>query len=165
MVPPLCRDALEALWLRACALDDQGKPRVAFRLLRRAAEAGHHGSQLHLGVLYDTGRGVRRSRERALHWYRKGARRREAAAASNIGTLYRDEGRMGLAVRWFERAVEWGDADALLELAKLYLGPLQDRPRARRLLARLRRNKGSTTPLTQEEATLLLAGLEASTRT
>jgi TPR repeat protein len=130
-------------------------------LLLRLAEAGDESSQLNVGVAYDTGRGVRKSRARALYWYRQGARRNDWASASNIGTIYRDEGRPLLALRWFEKAVGWGDADALLEIAKLYLGPLDEHRRAKQALIRLRRLAHRTTEATQEEAAGLLIRLKS----
>ncbi len=146
---------LDTLFRQADALMQRGRLEEAFRLFLRGARAGDSSCQLNVGYLYDVGRGVRRSRERALYWYRKGARRREGAAASNIATLYRDEGRPRLAARWFEKAVAWGDFDALLGLAKLYLGPLKDCARARRALSRIRRHRGHTTEHSQEEAAAL----------
>ncbi|HZI12977.1 MAG TPA: hypothetical protein VE153_21525 [Myxococcus sp.] len=148
---------LDSLFRKADALMGRGRLQEAFRLFLRGAQAGEPSCQLNVGCLYDVGKGVRRSRERALYWYRKGARRREGPAANNIATLYRDEGRPRLAARWFEKAVAWGDYDALLELAKLYLGPLKDRSRARRALIRIQRHREQTSVHSQEEAAALLA--------
>ena len=67
-----------------------------------------------------------------MYWYRRAVRQGQAAAANNIGTIYRDEGRLRLAIRWFAKAADLGDGDALLEMAKLYAGPLDEGPNARR---------------------------------
>jgi tetratricopeptide (TPR) repeat protein len=96
-----------------------------------------------------------------VYWYRKGVRRKESASASNLGTVYRDEGRPLLALRWFKKAVAWGDADALLDIARLYAGVLQSRTQAQRALARLRRLRHRTTEAAQEEADELLARLKS----
>ena len=37
---------------------------------------------------------------------------------SNIGTIFRDEKKLGPAISWFRRAARLGDADANLEIAK-----------------------------------------------
>jgi hypothetical protein len=136
--------SLEAGFVRAWALLDEGQAREAFSLFLTAAEAGHLGAQVVVGYLYDTGKGVRRSRDMALRWYRRAARRGDASAANNIATVYRDDGRLRLALRWFEKAVSLGNANSLLEMAHLYAGPLNDKARARRLIVRLLASKAIT---------------------
>jgi TPR repeat protein len=147
---------LERMFNEADALVDAGHHREAFRLFHKAARAGHRSSWLNVGYCFDVGRGVRRSRERALFWYRKAASKGSGAAAGNIGTVYRDEGRPRLAARWFLKAVSLGDTDALLDLAKLYLGPLDDRAKARSALARVARARNVTED-TREQAEALLS--------
>ncbi len=123
---------------------EQGRLTEAFQHFLAAAKAGDSRAQLTVGYLYDTGQGVDRSRTHAMTWYRKAVRSQEAAAANNIGTIYRDEGRLRLAIRWFEKAATLGDGDALLEMAALYAGPLEEPARARKLLARVRSSKRAT---------------------
>ena len=147
---------LEKKFNEADALLDAGHHREAFRLFHEAARAGHRASWLNVGYCFDVGRGVRRSRERALFWYRKAAKKGNGAAATGIGTVYRDEGRPRLAARWFLKAVSLGDTDALLDLAKLYLGPLNDRTKARSALARVARARNVTED-TREQAKALLS--------
>ncbi len=130
---------LEKMFNEADAQLDAGHPREAFRLFHEAARAGHRASWLSVGYCFDMGLGVRRSREKALFWYRKAASKGDGAAANNIGTVYRDEGRPRLAARWFQKAVSLGNTGALLNLAKLYLGPLNDRAKARSALTRVAR--------------------------
>lgn len=147
----------------ASALWDQGRLREAFRLFLAAAKAGDSGAQLNVGHFYDMGHGVKRSRDQAMYWYRRALRRGEAAAANSIGTLYRDEGRLRLAIRWFEKAVSLGDDGALLNMARLYLGPLKDVPRARRLLSRVLFSKRVSVD-SQEQAERLLRELKQRQR-
>lgn len=120
---------------------EKGRLEEAFGLFLEAAKAGDTGAQMSVGYLYDTGQGVRASRTQAMHWYRQAAQQGKAAAATNIGAIYRDEGRLRLALRWFEKAVALGDGDALLDMAMLQSGPLKDAAGARRLLSRLLRSK------------------------
>jgi hypothetical protein len=149
---------LERMFFEADALADAGHYREAFRLFHKAARAGHRSSWLNVGYCFDVGRGVRRSRERALFWYRKAAKKGDGSAANNIGTVYRDEGRPRLAARWFLKAVSLGSTDSLLDLAKLYLGPLDDRAKPRAALARVARARDVSVD-TQEQAAALLAQL------
>jgi TPR repeat protein len=143
----------------ACASWDEGRLEDAFRLFLAAARAGDSGAQINVGHFYDTGKGVSKSRDQAMYWFRRAWRRGEAAAANNIGTLYRDEGRLRLAIRWFEKAVSHGDDGALLNMARLYLGPLNDIPRARRLLSRVLSSERVSVD-SQEQAERLLHELD-----
>jgi len=129
------------------------------RLLLKAARAGNLSAQLNLGAHLATGKGVRQSGEKALYCYKRAAARRYAAAASNAACIYRDQGRVKLALRWFKKAVALGDDDAMLEVAKLCLGALGAARRARRLLARVVSSK-KVAPITQEEALRLQQELQ-----
>lgn len=116
---------------------DSGAVRDAFELFFAAAKADHLGAQVNLGFLFDTGTGVEKNREKAMYWYRKAARRGEASAANNIGTIFRDEGKWRLSLRWFEKAIELGSAETLLEVAKLWAGPLNQPLKAKQALTTL----------------------------
>ncbi|WP_224246712.1 tetratricopeptide repeat protein [Hyalangium gracile] len=148
---------------RASQLLEKGRLQDAFRIFLEAAKAGDSSAQVNVGYLYDTGQGVSRSRAQAMAWYRKAARQGEAAAANNIGTIYRDEGRLGLAMRWFGKAAAMGDDDALLEMARLYAGPLEEPAKARRLLSRVASSKRATID-SREQAEQLLRTLEQRQR-
>ncbi|MFL5346518.1 MAG: tetratricopeptide repeat protein [Hyalangium sp.] len=148
---------------QASRLLERGRIAEAFRLFLEAAKAGNSRAQLTVGYLYDTGQGVSRSRTQAMSWYRRAVRQGDAAAANNIATLYRDEGRLRLAIRWFEKAAALGDGDALLEMAKLYAGPLEEPAKARRLLSRVLKSKRAA-PDSQEQAERLLHTLDQQQR-
>lgn len=145
----------EQMWLRADKLEDSGRVREAFRLFQSAANLGHVCSQNCLGLCFDIGRGVRRSRAKAMYWYRKALRGGDDCAPTNIGTIYRDDGRPRLALRWFKKAVAMGNYDALLDIGKLYLGPLDDTARARAALVRVSRIRNITED-TREQAIALI---------
>jgi TPR repeat protein len=157
------RSSTDTPFSKASGLLERGRIAEAFRLFLTAAKAGDSSAQLNVGYLYDTGQGVSQSRVQAMYWYRKAVRQGEAAAANNIGTLYRDEGRLRLAIRWFANAASLGDGDALLEMAKLYAGPLEDLTMARRLLSRVLASKGATLD-SQEQAERMLRTLEQHQR-
>jgi hypothetical protein len=160
---PADKASAETPFSDASRLLERGKVEEAFRLFFAAAKAGDSRAQLNVGYLYDTGQGVSRSRTHALQWYRKAVQQGEAAAANNIGTIYRDEGRLRLAVRWFEKAAVMGDGDALLEMAKLYAGPLEEPAKARKLLVRVRSSKRAAAE-SRDEAERLLNTLEQRIR-
>ena len=91
------------------------------RTLRDLANRGHVAAQHNLAYLYDTGVGVRRNIGFALNWYRRAYRSGSGIAATNMAICYRDLERFDLALSWFKRAAARGDADAHVEIAKLYL--------------------------------------------
>jgi TPR repeat protein len=108
-----------------CAQDElfKGNLRVAFRRMLETAEKGNVIAQGNLGFLYDTARGVRRNRTRALYWYMRAHRGGFALAAFNIGAVWREAKSFKKALYWFNRSivVNGGDGEANLEIAKIYL--------------------------------------------
>jgi len=60
----------------------------AFRLFAIAAESGHCEAQTELAHCYHFGRGVARSQQDALKWYRKAAEGGSAMAQNNLGWAY-----------------------------------------------------------------------------
>jgi len=113
---------------RADQLADQGRYREAFRVLLKAARAGDADVLLNLGYAYDVGRGIRKSRKKALHWYRRALEAGSASAAHNIAIIYRDRDDVARAARWFRHAIGLGNHGSNLELGQLLLGRL-GRPR------------------------------------
>jgi TPR repeat protein len=126
---------VESILLRADEKWNAGELRSAFRLFLAAAKLGDMIGQLNLGYFYDVGIGVKRNRNAARRWYLRSYRKGHASGASNIGTIYRDEEDTKRALIWFERAVERGDIDANLEIAKIYL---RDKEQADKALPHLR---------------------------
>jgi TPR repeat protein len=105
-------------------MGDQGSLRGAFRVLLAAAQRGDTSVFLNLGYAYDTGRGIRKSKRKALRWYRRALAVGDSSAAHNIGTVYRDRGQTARAARWFRHAVQLGSAGSNLELGQLLLAGL-----------------------------------------
>jgi tetratricopeptide (TPR) repeat protein len=106
---------------RGARLEASGQLHAAFRLYLRAARSGNSDVFLNLGGAYDLGRGIRRCRSKALHWYRRAYADGQASGANNIATVYRDQGDTLRAIRWCERAVAMGDEGANILLGQLWL--------------------------------------------
>ena len=102
-------------------LADIHRHREAFRLLLKAGRKGDDRVFLNLGFAYDLGHGIRKSKTKALYWYRRAFVRGEGVAAHNIATVYRDRGDVIRAVRWLRRAVALGQSGSNLELGQLLL--------------------------------------------
>ena len=60
----------------------------AAKELEYIAEEGDARAQYDLGLLYDTGRGVPQSNEKALQWYRKAAEQGNAVGQNNLADMY-----------------------------------------------------------------------------
>lgn len=151
------KERAEQLLTRACAQWDRGELRSAFSLLVSASKLGDCAAQLDLGYFYDLGLGVKRNRERAMHWYRRAWRNGDPSGANNIGTIFRDEGQPRQALAWFLKAVAKGDPDANLEIAKLYIKEGWRNEKASRYLERVVKARPQTvTEHSREQAIMLL---------
>jgi hypothetical protein len=139
---------------------EAGRRSAAFRLYSQLASHGSGAGELNLGYFYDCGIGVRKNRALALKWYRRAYRRGSGAAASNIATIYRDEGNRRLEAQWYARAARLKDGDAAMELAKLVLagrGIRKSRAHALRLLKRATVSRFITENGRDEARTILRA--------
>lgn len=145
----------ESLWFRADALADVGRHREAVELFRRAAYLGCNAAYGRLAIAFHDGTGVRRSPAIALHYYKRALRVGDTGALNNIGVLRREQGRLSEAARWFQRAVDAGNDDALLQLAKLGLQRVGMTRTVRDQLRRVVRSNTCTIGSREEAADLL----------
>ena len=81
---------------------------TAFRLMERAATMGNVDAWHVLGWYFHQGIGVRRNSRAALKWYKKAARTGDSISAFDIGVIYWDGGKRGLATSWFKKAASLG---------------------------------------------------------
>jgi TPR repeat protein len=122
--------ALSAVPVAALAEDPgitaytKGDYAKAYAEFKAAAERGDLRGQYNLGVLYFTGRGVRKDLERAVEWYRRAAAQGLAVAQSALGlSYYRGDGveqNYAQARKWFGKAAEQGLAWAQYNLGVMY---------------------------------------------
>ena len=158
-------DKAEALFIRASEQWEKKNLRSAFRLFLAAGKLGHSGAQVNLGHFYDTAVAVKPNREAALYWYRKAYKAGMSVAASNIGTIYRDENKLDKTAAWFLRAVALGDPEPNLELAKIYRQEGHDAQKIIACLDAVRRAKrDAVTPAGRTEAQKLLREIRANER-
>jgi len=147
------------LFRRADQHWERGELRSALRLFLAAAKAGDRSSQLNVGYFYNRGLGVRPERSSALFWYKRAYRNGDGCAASNIGTIWRDEQKPKRALYWFRQAVKLGDADANLEIAKIFLRNEKDHKKSIPYLKRACRSNQVTEEKAEEARRLLKRGL------
>lgn len=117
---------------------EEGNFDLARQCYERGAALGDAECLHALGYMYDVGEGVIEDKALAMKLYRRAWRRGSHAAASNIAVLYREQGKLALMFRWFQRVAIAGDGSAQFELAKCYLegtGVRKDPQAALRCLA------------------------------
>lgn len=119
-----------SLYQRAEEEWQRGRLRSAFWLFLAAARMGMVEAFSIVAQFYDRGEGVRTNPDVALYWYRRAYHHGNAAAANNIGCIWRDRGKFSQAMSWFDRAVKRGDCDADLNIAKIYLARRHDLAKA-----------------------------------
>ncbi len=78
----------------------------------QSARQGNAAAQFNLGLMYDSGRGVRQDYTKAVQWYRKAAEQGNVEAQHNLGAVYangqgvrRDH---KIAKEWFGKACDNG---------------------------------------------------------
>jgi hypothetical protein len=115
--------------------------------------------------MFDVGLGVEADKDRAMQLYRQAWRHGSQVAANNIAILYRERGKHRLMFQWFERAANAGDGDALLDLAKCYLGGTGVRKSVQSALRHLAAaaNSHIITEASREEAEALLGSMRPRT--
>ena len=73
--------------------------------------------------MYEKGDGVEKNKEKAVKWYRKGAKRGDANAQYNLGRMYEKgdgvEKNKEKAVEWYQKGAEQGNIDAQRKLKAL----------------------------------------------
>ena len=159
---PTSSERAESIHLQAHVKWETGDFRSAVRLMRAAAKLGAYGSKNNLGYMYDLGIGVKKNPRLAMGWYRRAFRAGNVGSATNIGTIYRDEMKSSLALRWFHKAVALGDIDANLDIANLLVNRLNDPKTAVPHLKLVLKAKGGleVTIHSQEQAAALLKKIE-----
>ncbi len=123
----LAAGALQPVWadVRAgVSAYKRGDYAVALREFRTDAETGDRRAQYNLGVLFMSGRGVEKSKEKAAEWYLKAAEQGLPAAQHGLAILYyRGQGVAQNhleAAKWFRKAADKGMANAQFNLGVMY---------------------------------------------
>jgi TPR repeat protein len=143
----------------------RGRLRSAFRLFLAAAQNGNGLAYDTLANFYDRAVGTKRDEDAALYWYKRAYRRGSFMAPNNIGVIYRDRKDFKRALVWFHRAVAHKDANANLNIAKIYLLNKQGTEKAIRHLKEVYNAEGSeATQSAKQEAKLLLKRIKLRQR-
>jgi TPR repeat protein len=92
--------------------------RAAVALFAEGARGGDVACIAALAHAVEVGLAGRPDPDRALRLWKRAAALGEPTATCNVGIYYRQRGAVGLALRWFRKAVALGDTSADLEIAK-----------------------------------------------
>jgi TPR repeat protein len=151
----------DLLHMEADLLDGRGRYAEALPLLLKGAKRGNTGCQILLGNYLSDGRkGIPVDEKRAVHWYKQAYKQGSSIGASNLAMTYRKAGDVGEAYRWFELAVESGDNEAHLALAKIWLYERGDNAKAlKHLKAVFSGNPLDVSELGRDEARTMLRRL------
>lgn len=98
-------------WMYSLGTDAPKDHEKSAQWYGRAAEQGHSGAQVLLGINYEVGGlGVPQDYSKALYWYRRAAEQGDASGQFSLGNLYlqgrgvrQDDEK---AVQWFRRVAE-----------------------------------------------------------
>ena len=97
---------------------------MAWRWLKKAAEAGHTSSQVTLGLAYYAGSDLPKDYNEAVKWLKKAAEHGHAEAQGNLAICYMNG--LGLekdeaeAIKWLLKAADQGNAHAEYSLGAAY---------------------------------------------
>ena len=111
----------EKFLLEAERYEESGDLKSAFKSLLAGARLEDSGCQANLGNFYSSGKGTRKSLEKAAYWYKRAYRNGAGYAASNLAIDRRNAGNIRSAVIWFKKAIARKDGDACIPLAKIYI--------------------------------------------
>jgi hypothetical protein len=119
---------------RAILISNRGNQRKALRWYLAAARLGDEQAQVKVGYDYAYGISGEADYGEAIRWWKRADRQGSWDAAFNLGMYFRDHREWNKALSWFERALQLGDRDALVEIAKIHFRYHGDRDAGLRYL-------------------------------
>ena len=121
--PELFRSA-EKCYELGCEYYEKEDYQKAYKLLKKAADAGNTDAQYQLGNCYYEGTGVEQNAETAVELYEKAADAGNVDALCQIGKCYFDgtgvEKNQEIAIELYEKAAEAGNAEAQYQFGNCY---------------------------------------------
>lgn len=152
----------KCLFLDAESAYERGDLDQAFKLFLGAAERGDSSAMSRVAVMYDSGEGTDRNIDLSIYWDLRAIEAGSTTSLLNLGITYRRIGEIRKARRWFEKSLEGGDAEAALELARLYSVSDKETDKVRGYLTIVLASD-FVSPDSKEEAAGLLAELSLDT--
>ena len=94
---------------------------LALEYFSKSSDLGSASAMNNLGYMHSSGLGTAVDFSISTAWHMKAIEHGDDSSFSNIAINYRCLGDIRQSRKWFEKALCVGDADAALELAKLYM--------------------------------------------
>ncbi len=112
-------------WAEVREAFEQGDAVRLVAALQPLAENGDAEAQFNLGILYDTGQGVRQDYQEAARWYQMAGDQGHPTALYNLGLLYFEgkgvERDRTVALALYRHSAQNGDSDAFSSIGYMYL--------------------------------------------
>jgi uncharacterized protein len=129
------RKSVAVSFEEACKLQEQKKFKLAHDAYEILCEMGDASACTNLATMYSHGEGVELNFDKAIALELKAINLGSKTALSNLAITYRMKGDCREARLWFEKAIEAGEGDALLDLARLLDASDYERGRVKELLS------------------------------
>ena len=144
---------------QGCELHELGQYSAAYSIFVELAQAGSGEAMSRLALMYFYGQGVERDIDQSIKWDLAAIERGDLTAIGNVALSYCEQRDYRTARYWFEQAVEKGDGDSALELARLLLVSDAENAQVKRLLD-FAIQSDSITPFSRELALQLMKSIE-----
>lgn len=109
----------------------------SFELFLELAEDGDLDSMTRLAIMYFDGVGVRKNYRKSMLWDKRAAAKGSCVAMFNLAITYRARSEYVKAVYWLKKSLKYGNGDAALELAKIYMVTPKERDVSKRYLLKV----------------------------
>ena len=106
---------------KADILYNDGNFKEALNLFKEIAKNGDDSAMDRIGTMYADGEGIEKNISKAIAWYKQSVAKGGLTSLYNLGLMYKCENNINESKRWFTMALNEGDTEASVELAKLYL--------------------------------------------
>ncbi len=116
----------DSLFDKACDEYDKGNYQEAFKIFLEASENGDRYSMERLAVMYGEGEGTESDVDKSINWDMKAIELGSVVSMGNLASTYKNIGNLVDAKKWLMKAIDAGDGDAALELAKIYASEESD---------------------------------------
>ena len=111
----------DSIFNKAYRFYEKGLPEKAFEWFLKGAKAGDTSCMIWVGLLYGDGVKADARNQKEIAWYKRAWKKGASTALLNLAIVYRNQKRFSKAERCFKTAIQDGDGDANLELAKMYI--------------------------------------------
>ncbi len=153
--------SIEEIETQAYDLYEKGEYKQAFdKFMQLATDYTCPYAMQHLAIMYVYGEGVEQDYDKSMEWDKKSIALGNSTSMNNLAITYRMIGDIVQSKYWFEQAIQAGNIDSALPLAKLYMVSEKETDTIKKLLQQMlngaEKDPYSFCEADIEEATMLL---------